>query len=92
MRVPRVVDGGSGRDPQHAGVDLRPVVWDATVVTPRDDRGVTIVLRARYLTLEELCADGASITRSIAGAAAVRHGRVEHDARADNAWTQAATA
>ena len=36
-------------------VDLRPVVWDATVVTPRDGRGVTIVLRVTYRTLEELC-------------------------------------
>ncbi len=31
------------------------MVWDATVVTPRDDRGVTIVLRVTYRTLEQLC-------------------------------------
>ena len=50
-------DGPWGRLRQHHAVDLRPVVWDATVVTPRDDRGVTIVLRVTYHTIEQLCGD-----------------------------------
>ena len=33
------------------------MVWDATVVAPRDDRGVTIVLRVTYRTLEQLCGE-----------------------------------
>ncbi|HEU5287266.1 MAG TPA: hypothetical protein VFV20_02590 [Candidatus Limnocylindria bacterium] len=73
-------------------MDLRPVVWDATVVTPRDDRGVTIVLRARYRTLEEICTDGGADTRSLASFTPVRHGRVDHAVRADHAWTEAAFA
>lgn len=45
-------------------VDLRPVVWDATVVTPRGDRGVTIVLRVTYRTLEQLCGEVCAETAS----------------------------
>ena len=45
-------------------VDLQPVVWDATVVTPREDPGVTIVLRVTYRTIEQICLDLASSTRS----------------------------
>lgn len=53
-------------------MDLRPVVWDATVVTPRDDRGVTIVIRARYRSLEEICLDRVAVTESAVGAPADR--------------------
>ncbi len=92
MRLPHVVDGGDAPAGHDSAVDLRPVVWDATIVTPRDDRGVTIVLRARYRTLEEICADGAADTRSIASGMPARHGRVDHDVRPDHAWTEAAFA
>ena len=73
-------------------VDLRPVVWDATVVAPRDDRGVTIVLRARYLTIDELCGDAAVRTCSMASGTPARLGHVDHEVRADHAWSQAAFA
>jgi hypothetical protein len=73
-------------------VDLRPVVWDATVLAPRDDRGVTIVLRARYRTLEEICTDAAADTRSLASFTPARQGRVDHAVRTDHAWTGAAFA
>ena len=53
-------------------MDLRPVVWDATVVTPRDDRGVTIVIRARYRSLEEICLDLVAVTETVVGALADR--------------------
>lgn len=51
---------------EHAGVDLRPVVWDATMVTPRDDRGVTVVLRVTYRSIEQICLDEGALTRSVA--------------------------
>ena len=87
-----MVDGGDARSRHHAAVDLRPVVWDATVVAPRDDRGVTIVLRARYRNLEEICVGGAAATRSLASFTPPRQGRVDHAIRADHAWTAAAFA
>ncbi len=40
------------------------MVWDATVVTPRDGRGVTIVLRVTYRTLEQLCGEICADTTS----------------------------
>jgi hypothetical protein len=40
------------------------VVWDATVVTPRDDRGVTIVLRVTYRTLAQICDDVFAVSDS----------------------------
>jgi hypothetical protein len=55
---------GRGED---CRVDLRPVVWGATIVTPREDRGVTIVIRATYRTLEEICLDLVAVTESSAG-------------------------
>ena len=73
-------------------VDLRPVVWDATVVTPRDDRGVTIVLHVRYRTLEEICTDSAAVTRSLPSGTPARLGRADHAVRSDHAWTEAAFA
>lgn len=51
---------------EHARVDLRPVVWDATMVTPRDDRGVTVVLRVTYRSIEQICLDQGALTRSVA--------------------------
>lgn len=57
-------DGSAGPNGHDPRVDLRPVVWDATVVTPRDDRGVTIVLRVTYRTLEQLCGEVCSETTS----------------------------
>lgn len=61
---PRMRDGSSEGRRHDDAVDLRPVVWDATVVTPRDDRGVTIVLRVTYRTLEQLCGEVCSETTS----------------------------
>ncbi len=57
-------DGRGDRPRHHHAVDLRPVVWDATVVTPRDGRGVTIVLRVTYRTLEQLCGETCAETAS----------------------------
>lgn len=57
-------DGPVGGRRHDDAVDLRPVVWDATVVTPRSDRGVTIVLRVTYRTLEQLCGDVCGETTS----------------------------
>ena len=57
-------DGGGPERRHHHAVDLRPVVWDATVVTPRDDRGVTLVLRVTYRTLEQLCGEVCAETTS----------------------------
>ena len=47
-------------------MDLRPVVWDATMVTPRDDRGVTVVLRVTYRTIEQIILDQSALTESTA--------------------------
>jgi len=44
-------------------IDLRPVVWDATMVTPSGD-DVTVVVRVTYRTLEQICLDLASATQS----------------------------
>jgi hypothetical protein len=67
--------GGDARGRMRA-VDLRPVVWDATVVTPREDRGVTVVLRATYRSLEEICLDQVAVTESGVGGPA---DRIAHD-------------
>lgn len=61
---PRMRDGSIYGRRHDDAVDLRPVVWDATVVTPRCDRGVTIVLRVTYRTLEQLCGDVCGETKS----------------------------
>ena len=45
-------------------LDLRPVVWDASMVTPSEDDGVTIVLRVTYRTLEEIILDVHAVTES----------------------------
>lgn len=57
-------DGSAGPNGHDPRVDLRPVVWDATVVTPREDRGVTIVLRVTYRTIEQLCGELCNETAS----------------------------
>ena len=44
-------------------MDLRPVVWDATMVTPNGD-DVTVVVRVTYRTLEQICLDLWSATQS----------------------------
>ena len=44
-------------------MDLRPVVWDATMVTPCGD-DVTVVVRVTYRTLEQICLDLWSATQS----------------------------
>ena len=45
-------------------LDLRPVVWDASMVTPSEDDGVTIVLRVTYRTLEEIILDAHAVTET----------------------------
>ncbi len=55
--IPRPRDGPVRQNGHDRWVDLRPVVWDVTVVTPRADRGVTIVLRVTYRTIEQLCGE-----------------------------------
>jgi hypothetical protein len=47
-------------------LDLRPVVWDATMVTPLEDRDVTVVVRVTYRTLEQICLDLGTLTESAA--------------------------
>lgn len=44
-------------------MDLRPVVWDATMVTPCGD-DVTVVVRVTYRTIEQICMDLFSSTQS----------------------------
>ena len=36
------------------------------MVMPRDDRGITVVLRVTYRTVEEICLDSFAITQSAA--------------------------
>ncbi len=36
--------------------DLRPMLWQATIIAPAADAGVTVVLRVTYRTIEALCA------------------------------------
>ena len=36
-------------------IDVRPVVWDATMVTLASDADVTVVVRVTYRTLVEIC-------------------------------------
>ena len=48
----------------HLVLDLRPVVWDASMVTPSEDDGVTIVLRVTYRTLEEIILDAHAVTET----------------------------
>jgi len=38
-------------------IDVRPVVWDATMVTLASDADVTVVVRVTYRTLVEICDD-----------------------------------
>lgn len=64
--LPRARDGTRGPWGEDALVDLRPVVWDATMVTPRDDRGVTVVLRVTYRTIEQIILDQGALTESTA--------------------------
>ena len=48
----------------HPVLDLRPVVWDASMVTPSEDDGVTIVLRVTYRTLEEIILGAHAVTET----------------------------
>jgi hypothetical protein len=45
-------------------VDLRPVVWDATMVTPDEEDGVTVIVRVTYRTLEAIVLDLTAVTES----------------------------
>ena len=45
-------------------LDLRPVVWDASMVTPSDDDGVTVMLKVTYRTLEEIILDVDAVTET----------------------------
>ena len=38
-------------------IDVRPVVWDATMVALASDADVTVVVRVTYRTLVEICDD-----------------------------------
>ena len=48
----------------HRVLDLRPVVWDASMVTPSEDDGVTIVLRVTYRTIEDIILDTHAVTET----------------------------
>ena len=45
-------------------LDLRPVVWDASMVTPSEDDGVTVILRVTYRTLEDIIFDAHAVTET----------------------------
>ena len=47
-------------------IELRPVVWEATMVTPASDADVTVVVRVTYRTLVEICDDVFGTTESAA--------------------------
>ena len=47
-------------------LELRPVVWEATMVTPASDADVTVVVRVTYRTLVEICDDIFGVTESAA--------------------------
>lgn len=47
-------------------VDLRPVVWEATMVTPASDADVTVVVRVTYRTLVEIIDETFGTTESAA--------------------------
>jgi hypothetical protein len=47
-------------------VDLRPVVWEATMVTPASDADVTVVVRVTYRTLVEIIEETFGTTESAA--------------------------
>jgi len=47
-------------------VDLRPVVWEATMVAPASDADVTVVVRVTYRTLVEICDEVFGTTESAA--------------------------
>ena len=47
-------------------IELRPVVWEATMVTPASDADVTVVVRVTYRTLVEICDDVFGTTQSAA--------------------------
>lgn len=49
-----------------AVLELRPVVWEATMVTPASDADVTVVVRVTYRTLVEICDDIFGVTESAA--------------------------
>ena len=38
-------------------LDIRPMVWDASVIAASEQDDVTIILRVTYSTLEQICAD-----------------------------------
>ena len=47
-------------------LELRPVVWEATMVTPASDADVTVVVRVTYRTLVEICDDVSGTSESAA--------------------------
>ena len=47
-------------------IDVRPVVWDATMVTLASDADVTVVVRVTYRTLVEICDDEFGTSESAA--------------------------
>src|SRR3954464_13016737 len=57
-------------------VDVRPVVWEATMVTPASDADVTVVVRVTYRTLVEICDDLFGTTESAAVRANYRERRL----------------
>lgn len=40
------------------------MVWDASMMTPSEDDGVTIVLRVTYRTLEDIVLDTHAVTET----------------------------
>jgi len=60
-------DGNEWEWNDHRGVmDLRPMVWDAAMVTPASDDDVTVVLRVTYRTLADIVDDLCAVTQSAA--------------------------
>jgi hypothetical protein len=45
-------------------IDLRPVVWEATMVTAASDVDVTVVVKVTYRSLIEICDETFGVTDS----------------------------
>jgi len=45
-------------------VDIRPMVWDASVIAPSQCDEVTVILRVTYNTLEAICGDLFDVTET----------------------------
>ena len=45
-------------------LEIRPMVWDASVTAPSEMDDVTVILRVTYNTLEAICGDLFDVTET----------------------------